>query len=60
MGVILWSPLGGGLLTGKYRRGAPLPESVRAEGTAQRFFDRNFDVVETLGKVAEQRQASRC
>ena len=58
VGVIPWSPLGGGLLTGKYRRGAPLPESVRAAGAAQRFSDRNFDVVETLGKVAAERQAA--
>ncbi|WP_407569645.1 aldo/keto reductase [Deinococcus altitudinis] len=59
VGVIPWSPLGGGLLTGKYRRGAPLPESVRAdENSAQRFSDRNFDVVETLSKIAGQRQAA--
>ena len=41
------------MLTGKYKRGAPLPDSVRAEGNARsRFSDRNFDVVETLEAVA--------
>ncbi|PNY81850.1 aldo/keto reductase [Deinococcus koreensis] len=53
LGVIPWSPLGGGVLTGKYRRGQPLPESVRAdENAARRFSDRTFDVVETLETVA--------
>ena len=54
IGIIPWSPLGGGMLTGKYKRGAPLPESVRADENARRrFSDQNFDVVETLGRVAE-------
>jgi aryl-alcohol dehydrogenase-like predicted oxidoreductase len=30
--VLPYSPLAGGFLTGKYRRGQPLPESVRARG----------------------------
>ena len=34
-GVVPWSPLGGGLLTGRYERGAPLPQRVRAEGAAR-------------------------
>jgi aryl-alcohol dehydrogenase (NADP+) len=29
MGVIVWSPLNGGWLTGKYRRGEPAPEGSR-------------------------------
>src|SRR3546814_6343241 len=29
IGVIVWSPLNGGWLTGKYRRGADVPESSR-------------------------------
>ncbi|GBF07963.1 aldo/keto reductase [Deinococcus aerius] len=53
IGIIPWSPLGGGMLTGKYRRGQPLPESVRADENARRrFSDRNFDIVETLEAVA--------
>ena len=58
LGVIPWSPLGGGMLTGKYRRGQPLPESVRAdENAARRFSDRNFDTVETLEAVAARHGA---
>ncbi|BDP43295.1 NADP-dependent aryl-alcohol dehydrogenase (plasmid) [Deinococcus aetherius] len=53
IGIVPWSPLGGGMLTGKYRRGQPLPESVRADENARRrFSDKNFDIVETLEAVA--------
>lgn len=58
LGVVPWSPLGGGMLTGKYRRGQPLPDSVRAsENVARRFSDQNFDTVETLGAVAARHGA---
>lgn len=58
LGVVPWSPLGGGMLTGKYRRGQPLPDSVRAgENAARRFSDQNFDTVETLVAVAERHGA---
>lgn len=53
IGIVPWSPLGGGMLTGKYKRGAPLPESVRADENARRrFSDQNFDVVDALTRVA--------
>ena len=52
-GMVPYSPLAGGMLTGTYRRGEPLPDSVRAEGNAaNRFSDRNWDIVETLIEVA--------
>jgi aryl-alcohol dehydrogenase-like predicted oxidoreductase len=35
--VIPWSPLGGGWLTGRYREGAELPESRRAQMIPQRY-----------------------
>lgn len=58
LGVLPWSPLGGGMLTGKYQRGQPLPDSVRADENARRrFSDRNFDIVETLEEVAERHGA---
>lgn len=54
IGMVPYSPLGGGLLTGKYRRSDPLPESVRAEeNAANRFSDRNWHIIETLVEVAE-------
>jgi aryl-alcohol dehydrogenase-like predicted oxidoreductase len=37
MGVIPWSPLGGGWLTGRYRKGAEFPVSRRAERIPQRY-----------------------
>jgi aryl-alcohol dehydrogenase-like predicted oxidoreductase len=35
--VIPWSPLAGGWLSGKYKKGAPLPSSGRAKMLPQRF-----------------------
>lgn len=57
MGVIPYSPLEGGLLTGKYRRGQPLPKSERAQGLErrQRLTDRNFDVIEKLEALGKPR-----
>src|SRR5207302_246152 len=37
MGVIPWSPLAGGWLGGKYRKGEPVPTSGRARMQPQRF-----------------------
>src|ERR1700684_1369026 len=37
MGVIPWSPLAGGWLTGRYRKGAEFPVSRRAERIPQRY-----------------------
>ncbi|MCU1429301.1 MAG: yhdN1 [Actinomycetia bacterium] len=58
MGVIPWSPLAGGWLTGKYRRGEALPTSGRASRVPDRFdYDRpenqrKLDLVEELMKLA--------
>jgi aryl-alcohol dehydrogenase-like predicted oxidoreductase len=55
LGVIPYSPLAAGLLTGKYRRGQPLPDSVRARESAEKWLtDRNWDTIETLVAVAER------
>ncbi len=52
LGVIPYSPLGGGFLTGKYRKDQ-IPESAR-QGSARRYFnERNWkllDQMEALGK----------
>jgi aryl-alcohol dehydrogenase-like predicted oxidoreductase len=37
MGVIPWSPLGGGWLSGRYRKGQDVPESRRAAMLPQRY-----------------------
>ena len=57
VGVIPWSPLGGGLLTGKYRRGQPLPDSVRASGATERLTEQNDAVIGTLETVARRHEA---
>ncbi|MBS3967445.1 MAG: aldo/keto reductase [Truepera sp.] len=53
LGVLPYSPLAGGFLTGKYRRNQPLPDSVRAQGIAgQRFSDKNWQILDALSEVA--------
>jgi len=55
IGVIPYSPLAGGFLTGKYRRDKPLPQSARAEGIRNRYFnDRSFTILETVEAVAKE------
>ena len=58
MAIIPWSPLAGGLLTGKYRRGEPLPEEGRftlstAPMHRRRMNDRVYDVIEGLEPIAQ-------
>jgi aryl-alcohol dehydrogenase-like predicted oxidoreductase len=52
-------PLASGALTGKYRRGEPIPENTRLaerESMAKRFLtDHNLAVVEALNEFAESR-----
>ncbi len=54
IGVIPYSPLAGGFLTGKYRRDAPRPESVRAGGNLERYGnERGWAVIEALDAIAK-------
>ena len=51
LGVIPYSPLAGGFLTGKYRRGASV-ESVRATDIGKKYgHDRGFAVIEQLDAI---------
>ena len=56
LGVLVWSPLNGGWLTGKYRRGQPVPPDSRA-GSGNPFVRADdaakLDRVEQLAKIAE-------
>ena len=63
MGVIPWSPLAGGLLTGRYRKGQAPPEGsrlargfgARAENERQRqVHEQRLDAVEELLTVADK------
>lgn len=60
MGVLVWSPLSQGWLTGRYRAGVPLPETRRSSWNAN-VFDmsteenrRRMDAVTALGDVADE------
>jgi aryl-alcohol dehydrogenase-like predicted oxidoreductase len=55
IGVIPYSPLAGGFLTGKYRRGQPLPESKRAERSSQYMNDAGHGVIDALDTIASAR-----
>jgi aryl-alcohol dehydrogenase-like predicted oxidoreductase len=60
MGVIPWSPLAGGWLTGRYRLGAELPQSRRAERIPSRYDmslpgnQRKLEAADALAKVADE------
>ncbi|WP_229115397.1 aldo/keto reductase [Halapricum desulfuricans] len=61
VGVIPWSPLAGGFLTGKYERDADPDEDLRAatdEYTRNRFTEENWDVLEEIRAIAEERDAT--
>jgi aryl-alcohol dehydrogenase-like predicted oxidoreductase len=59
MGMLPYSPLASGLLTGKYRRNAPLPPGTRLAATqrlAERYLtERNWAIAEKLGDFAAAR-----
>jgi aryl-alcohol dehydrogenase-like predicted oxidoreductase len=61
LATIPWSPLAGGLLTGKYKRGEEPPDDSRFGGSElnpvqrRRLNDRIFDVVEGLEPIAQEK-----
>jgi aryl-alcohol dehydrogenase-like predicted oxidoreductase len=60
MGAIAWSPLGGGWLSGRYRKDRDVPESRRAQMLPQRYDmslpenQRKLDAVDALARLAEE------
>lgn len=60
IGVIPWSPLAGGWLSGRYRKGAELPSSQRAKMIAKRYDmslpvnQAKLEAVERLAILAEE------
>lgn len=58
VGAVVWSPLGWGRLTGKIRRGQPIPAGSRLHKTAEQGpqvpEDYLYDVVDALDAVAEE------
>ena len=62
LGILPWSPLGGGFLTGKYRRGKPRPEGARRTNPTDQFLqfdeEKGFEIVDELGKTARNHGAT--
>jgi aryl-alcohol dehydrogenase-like predicted oxidoreductase len=60
MGVIPWSPLAGGWLTGRYRLGQDVPETHRAQRIPSRYDmslpgnQRKLEAADALARVAEE------
>ncbi len=62
LGVIPWSPLGGGFLSGKYRRGEKPPEDSRIAGAseameeawARRATERNWRTLDVIDEISEE------
>ena len=57
LGILIWSPLAGGFLTGKYQRGKPRPVKSRRTNPQGQFLrfdeEKGFDVVEQLDRIAK-------
>jgi aryl-alcohol dehydrogenase-like predicted oxidoreductase len=57
LGTLIYSPLGGGVLTGKYKRGEPAPPDTRAGrgGPWREMLDeQSLELAEQVGKVAAE------
>ena len=57
VGVIPYSPLQGGFLTGKYRRGM-VPNSERAEGLKRYFTEKNYALIDLLDQLGQRYNAT--
>ena len=60
LGILVYSPLGGGFLTGKYRRGQARPAGARLTEADSLAADeeRGFDIVEELARIARGHNSS--
>src|SRR3984893_13810313 len=63
IGLVPWSPIAGGLLSGKYRRGQPMPEGSRFADQSnpnrqERLVERVYDVVEQLEPIAQSKDCT--
>jgi aryl-alcohol dehydrogenase-like predicted oxidoreductase len=57
--VIPYSSVAGGFLSGKYRRGAELPTTARANSVQQRYFhERGWAVLDAVLQIAEAHNAT--
>lgn len=57
LGVISYSPLGTGFLTGRYSKDQPLPDTPRSEGVKKRYFTKKrFKILDTVKEIAENHE----
>lgn len=58
--VTAWSPLGDGLLTGRYGTGRPLPEGTRIAGigASHRLSEKNLRIADVVNEIAARHGAS--
>ena len=55
--MIPYSPLAGGFLTGKYRKGQ-IPDSARAKGASRYFKQKYWDLIDLMEKIGKAKDAS--
>jgi aryl-alcohol dehydrogenase-like predicted oxidoreductase len=62
LGILPWSPLGGGFLTGKYKKGKERPKNARRYDRESQFLqfdeEKGFDIIEVLEKTAKNHNAT--
>ena len=62
LGILTWSPLGGGFLTGKYRKGKPRPEGARRTNPKDQFLqfdeEKGFSIVDELERIGKKHNAT--
>ena len=62
LGILPWSPLGAGFLTGKYRRGHPRPHGARRSDAEHQFLrfdeEKGYDIVDELERIAGAHEAT--
>jgi len=66
LGVAVWGPLGGGFLSGKYRRGEKPPEGTRIaaakedweEAWSRRATEKNFGILDAVREIGSSRGKS--
>jgi aryl-alcohol dehydrogenase-like predicted oxidoreductase len=58
LGIMPWSPLAGGFLTGKYRRGKPRPAGARRSNPVGNFLqfdeEKGYDIIDELDRIAKR------
>jgi aryl-alcohol dehydrogenase-like predicted oxidoreductase len=58
IGILPWSPLAGGMLSGKYRKDKPFPKDTRLSGRLKGFIpideEKLYEILEVLDEISER------